>query len=211
VVQVLGDARSDGVSVIEGHVDSYLGAAVFYRLGALRPGDSIDVTLANGITAVFRVTGVRQYAKSRYPAQIIYGTAYFPALRLITVRRHLRLRHQELPQLHRGVRIPDLNAAGGQRLRTGVTRAVRSDDRRHSPGHRSWGRYTRLGLPVPAPSADGSPGGADIRARSRAGPHASAPRRPIPGSGRRRTRSSAPAARPPRAQGSWRPTLPTGH
>ena len=73
-----------GVSVIEGHVDSYLGAAVFYRLGALRPGDSIDVTLASGVTAVFRVTGVRQYAKSRYPAKIIYGTSGFPALRLIT-------------------------------------------------------------------------------------------------------------------------------
>ena len=73
-----------GVSVIEGHVDSYLGAAVFFRLGALRPGDSIDVTLANGVTAVFRVTGVRQYAKSRYPANIIYGAAGFPALRLIT-------------------------------------------------------------------------------------------------------------------------------
>ena len=73
-----------GVSVIEGHVDNYQGAAVFYRLGALRPGDSIDVTLANGVTAVFRVTGVRQYAKSRYPASIIYGTTSFPALRLIT-------------------------------------------------------------------------------------------------------------------------------
>ena len=73
-----------GVSVIEGHVDSYQGAAVFFSLGALRPGDSIDVTLANGITAVFRVTGVRQYAKSRFPAGTIYGTAGFPALRLIT-------------------------------------------------------------------------------------------------------------------------------
>jgi hypothetical protein len=73
-----------GVSVIEGHVDSYLGAAVFFRLGALRPGDSIDVRLANGITAVFRVTGVRKYAKASYPAKVIYGATGFPALRLIT-------------------------------------------------------------------------------------------------------------------------------
>jgi sortase (surface protein transpeptidase) len=73
-----------GVSVIEGHVDNYQGAAVFFRLGALRPGDSIDVTLANGTTAVFRVTGVRQYAKTRYPAKAIYGATGFPALRLIT-------------------------------------------------------------------------------------------------------------------------------
>ena len=73
-----------GVSVIEGHVDSYQGAAVFFRLGALRPGDSIDVTLANGTTAVFRVTGVRQYAKTRYPSGTIYSATGFPALRLIT-------------------------------------------------------------------------------------------------------------------------------
>jgi hypothetical protein len=73
-----------GVSVIEGHVDSYQGAAVFFRLGALRPGDSIDVTLANGTTAVFRVTGVRQYAKTRYPSDTIYSATGFPALRLIT-------------------------------------------------------------------------------------------------------------------------------
>ena len=73
-----------GVSIIEGHVDSYLGAAVFFRLGALRPGDSIDVRLANGITAVFRVTGVRRYVKTRFPARTIYGATGFPALRLIT-------------------------------------------------------------------------------------------------------------------------------
>ena len=73
-----------GASVIEGHVDSYHGAAVFYRLGALRPGDTIDVTLADGITAIFRVTGVRQYAKSNFPAKVIYGAANYAALRLIT-------------------------------------------------------------------------------------------------------------------------------
>ena len=73
-----------GASVIEGHVDSYQGPAVFYRLGALRPGDTIDVTLADGITAIFRVTGVREYAKSNFPAKAIYGTTNYAALRLIT-------------------------------------------------------------------------------------------------------------------------------
>ncbi|MBV9203940.1 MAG: class F sortase [Actinobacteria bacterium] len=73
-----------GASVIEGHVDSYQGPAVFFRLGALRPGDSIDVTLADGVTAIFRVTGVRQYAKSKFPAKAIYGVTRFAALRLIT-------------------------------------------------------------------------------------------------------------------------------
>jgi hypothetical protein len=73
-----------GSAVIEGHVDSYHGPAVFFRLGALRPGDHIDVTLADGITAIFRVTGVREYAKSKFPARIIYGAADYAALRLIT-------------------------------------------------------------------------------------------------------------------------------
>jgi hypothetical protein len=73
-----------GSSVIEGHVDSYQGPAVFFRLGALRPGDSVDVTLADGITAVFRVTAVRQYPKSNFPARTIYGATNYAALHLIT-------------------------------------------------------------------------------------------------------------------------------
>jgi Sortase domain len=73
-----------GAAVIEGHVDSYHGPAVFFRLGALRPGDTIDVTLADGVTAIFRVTGVREYAKARFPAKIIYGADHYAALRLIT-------------------------------------------------------------------------------------------------------------------------------
>jgi len=73
-----------GPSVIEGHVDSYHGPAVFFRLGALRPGDAVDVRLADGTTAIFRVTGVRQYLKSNYPAKDIYGKTNYAALRLIT-------------------------------------------------------------------------------------------------------------------------------
>ena len=73
-----------GAAVIEGHVDSYQGPAVFFRLGALRPGNQIDVTLADGITAVFRVTGVREYVKDKYPAEMIYGPTDYAALRLIT-------------------------------------------------------------------------------------------------------------------------------
>jgi hypothetical protein len=41
------------------------------------------VTLADGITAVFRVTGTREYLKSNFPARAIYGAADYAALRLI--------------------------------------------------------------------------------------------------------------------------------
>lgn len=73
-----------GSSVIEGHVDSYQGRAVFFRLGALHPGDMVNVRLADGVTAVFRVTGVREYLKSQFPANAIYGGTDYAALRLIT-------------------------------------------------------------------------------------------------------------------------------
>jgi hypothetical protein len=73
-----------GSSVIEGHVDSYAGPAVFFRLGALRPGESIDVMLADGVTAIFRVTGVREYAKDAFPSRMIYSAAQYAGLRLIT-------------------------------------------------------------------------------------------------------------------------------
>ena len=73
-----------GTAVIEGHVDSYHGPAVFFRLGALRPGNRIEVTLSDGVTAVFLVTGVRQYAKDEFPAKTVYAQASYPALRLIT-------------------------------------------------------------------------------------------------------------------------------
>jgi len=73
-----------GASVIEGHLDSLQGPAVFFRLGALRPGDVVDVALADGVTAVFRVTGVREYRKSNFPAKSIYGATDYAALRLIT-------------------------------------------------------------------------------------------------------------------------------
>jgi len=73
-----------GTSVIEGHLDTDRGPAVFFRLGALRPGNQIDVRLADGITAVFRVTGVRSYAKSHFPANTVYGATGYAALHLIT-------------------------------------------------------------------------------------------------------------------------------
>jgi Sortase domain len=73
-----------GAAVIEGHVDTRAGPAIFFRLGALRPGNRVYVHLADGVTAIFRVTGVRQYLKSRFPAKIIYGRTHYAALHLIT-------------------------------------------------------------------------------------------------------------------------------
>jgi Sortase domain len=73
-----------GAAVIEGHVDSQVGPAVFFRLGALHPGDRIDVALADAMTAVFRVTGVREYTKDNFPTKMIYGTTNYASLRVVT-------------------------------------------------------------------------------------------------------------------------------
>src|SRR4029450_3418988 len=62
-----------GPAVIVGHVDSRSGPAGFYRLPELRPGARVLVDLADGTTASFTVTGHRQVAKSRFPADLVYA------------------------------------------------------------------------------------------------------------------------------------------
>lgn len=74
-----------GTSVMLGHVDSAAyGRAVFFRLGALRPGEEIDVHRADGVTAVFRVDRVAEYPKTGFPSRLVYGTTSYASLRLIT-------------------------------------------------------------------------------------------------------------------------------
>lgn len=74
-----------GPSVIEGHVDSLRGGpSVFFRLGALKPGDLVDITLADGQVAIFKITGVRLYPKDQFPTSAVYGNTGYAALRLIT-------------------------------------------------------------------------------------------------------------------------------
>ena len=74
-----------GTAVILGHIDSAAyGPAVFFRLGALRPGDEIDIHRADGITATFRVDRVAQYAKKSFPTRLVYGQTPYASLRLIT-------------------------------------------------------------------------------------------------------------------------------
>jgi len=73
-----------GAAVIEGHVDSYSGPAVFFRLGELKPGDLVDVDLADHKVTVFKVTAVRLYQKSQFPTAAVYGFTDYPSLRLVT-------------------------------------------------------------------------------------------------------------------------------
>jgi Sortase domain len=73
-----------GSAVIAGHIDSYQGPGVFFRLRLLRPGDRVYVRRAGGKLAVFRVYAERMYAKDRFPTRRVYGPVPDPELRLIT-------------------------------------------------------------------------------------------------------------------------------
>jgi len=73
-----------GPAVIAGHIDSYVGPGVFFRLSQLRPGDRVYVRRADGTLAVFRVTAVRSYAKDHFPSGAVYGPTPDAELRLIT-------------------------------------------------------------------------------------------------------------------------------
>jgi sortase (surface protein transpeptidase) len=73
-----------GPAIILGHIDSYQGPGVFYRLVVLRPGDPIYVRRSDGSTVEFRVTGVQSYLKDHFPTQAVYGPTPDAELRLIT-------------------------------------------------------------------------------------------------------------------------------
>jgi sortase (surface protein transpeptidase) len=73
-----------GAAVIAGHVDSYRGPGVFFRLRELRRGDLVYVRRVNGSLAVFRVTAVHLFLKTRFPTAQVYGPVPNAELRLIT-------------------------------------------------------------------------------------------------------------------------------
>ncbi|MDP9612438.1 class F sortase [Streptomyces demainii] len=75
---------SAGNSVIDGHVDTPRGPAVFYELGALHRRDPIHVTRADGTTAEFTVDAIEVYPKRAVPADRVYGPTRRPQLRVIT-------------------------------------------------------------------------------------------------------------------------------
>jgi Sortase domain len=74
-----------GPAVLLGHVDSAeYGPGVFFKLGALRPRDTVTVTRADHTAATFRVTRVTSVPKDRFPTLDVYGNTDDAELRLIT-------------------------------------------------------------------------------------------------------------------------------
>lgn len=73
-----------GNAAIAGHLDSTTAPAVFWRLGALKPGDKIMVTRSDAKTITFVVTEKDSYAFDKAPIARIFGPASSSNLNLIT-------------------------------------------------------------------------------------------------------------------------------
>lgn len=73
-----------GTAVVAGHVDNARGPAVFYALGSLKRGRTIEVERRDGSAAVFTVDAVEVYDTKHFPDAKVYGAARRPELRVIT-------------------------------------------------------------------------------------------------------------------------------
>lgn len=74
-----------GPSVIEGHVTNLSrGPSVFFDLGALRPGDLVEVDRQDGSTVTFEVYDLGSFPKDAFPRVAVYGNTDEAELRLIT-------------------------------------------------------------------------------------------------------------------------------
>ncbi len=151
-------AAGIGSAVILGHVDSYLGPAVFFELRTLRAGDKVNVNLADGVLVHFRVPAVSMYPKVQFPSLNVYGSLGHSALQLVTCggvfdyeTRHYLPTSLSTPLLWEsrrrcgrddgGVGPPPLDAA---RLRSDTTRiSTTSESTTASDASSSWSHNSR--------------------------------------------------------------------
>ncbi|WP_416981215.1 class F sortase [Streptomyces sp. T028] len=76
---------SAGTAITAGHVDLPTGEpGVFYNLGALTKGNTIEINRADRRTAVFTVEAVEVYDKEHFPSDKVYASSRQAELRVIT-------------------------------------------------------------------------------------------------------------------------------
>ncbi|WP_256873818.1 class F sortase [Paenibacillus kribbensis] len=73
-----------GNAIMDGHVDTYTGPAVFYPLKKLKRGDYVYVTGDDGCKLQFVVESVKFYLTPEAPIQTIFGPTEEHRLNLIT-------------------------------------------------------------------------------------------------------------------------------
>lgn len=73
-----------GPAVLVGHVDSYHGPAVFYRLSGVRLGERVQVERANGSTSTYTIGKITVVSKTNFPSQAVFARTRRATIRLIT-------------------------------------------------------------------------------------------------------------------------------
>ncbi|MEU6675872.1 class F sortase [Streptomyces sp. NPDC046925] len=73
-----------GTAIVAGHVDNAEGPSVFYDLGRLTRGSTIELERRDGSVAVFTVDANEVYEAEKFPDEKVYGAADRPELRVIT-------------------------------------------------------------------------------------------------------------------------------
>jgi len=74
-----------GPSVLLGHVTSTgQSPSVFFDLGTVTVGDTVEVARADETVAVFTVYAVDSFPKDDFPTETVYGNTESPELRVIT-------------------------------------------------------------------------------------------------------------------------------
>ena len=132
-----------GPAVIAGHVTWDGAPAVFHRLGTLRRGDQVAVTRKDGKTAVFTVSRVARFSKSRFPSS--GGLRRNRPCRTATdhLRWHLRRRQTPVPGQRRRLRQAGVGARAS-RL-TGQRRSALDHQ------HEGFGLHAGVGVQHPKP------------------------------------------------------------
>ncbi|MFE7618805.1 class F sortase [Streptomyces sp. NPDC057496] len=73
-----------GSAIVAGHVDNAQGRSVFYDLGALQKGSTVEVVRKDGRTAVFSLDAIEVYENDDFPDERVYGASPYASLRMIT-------------------------------------------------------------------------------------------------------------------------------
>jgi LPXTG-site transpeptidase (sortase) family protein len=73
-----------GATVVAGHVTWNQEPMVFFDLGKLRRGDTVELTREDGAVVVYEVTRTGSFPKDEFPTKAVYSQPDQPELRLIT-------------------------------------------------------------------------------------------------------------------------------
>ncbi len=84
-----------GNVIIDGHVDSYIGPAIFFKLKKLNHGDEIIVSNSDGRKLTYIVESVESFTTAEAPLERIFGKSTEARMNLITCTGRYSRKKQE--------------------------------------------------------------------------------------------------------------------